>query len=301
MESVSVAGILFADIAGSTQLYERLGDPVAMAIIHEALQVMTAGVTLNAGTVVKTIGDEVMAAFPDAAAAFDAARDIRARIGTLPPLPPPEVRPQVQVRIGVHVGPALREEGDYFGDTVNIAARLVALANPDQILISGDLLDCLPVERRAMATEFAMIEVKGRRDPLRIAQVTDGLTAQETTQIGFGRASQVPEAPAAHLTLTVQGQTWPVPPGTRRLVIGRDASCDLVLSGGQVSRQHATIEFRRGKVILIDHSSNGTTLVVRDERPVRLLREEFGMIHGGHVIFGRLNDPGAVVIGFTVA
>ena len=299
MEAQHDVGILFADIVGSTRLYERLGDKIALSVVQDTLAAVAEAVAAHRGRIVKTIGDEVMAVFDGPEAGFAAAIDIRRRATTLPPLP--GNGGMVQLRIGLHFGPALMEEGDYFGDTVNIAARLVALANPDQILTTGDLLDRLPPDQQDEATEFAAIEVKGRHDPVRVAQVTAGMPRQETTQIGYGKTAAPLRAVAVTLSLTAQGRTWEVPPGTRRVVFGRDAGCDVVLTGAQVSRQHATIEFRRDKVILVDHSSNGTTLVVREGRPVILLREEFGMLQGGHIIFGRLNEPGAVVIGFAIA
>ncbi|MGQ0566856.1 MAG: adenylate/guanylate cyclase domain-containing protein [Gemmobacter sp.] len=299
MEASRDVGILFADIVGSTLLYERLGDQIAVGVVHETLASVGRAVAAHRGRVVKTIGDEVMAVFDDPQAGFAAAIEIRGSMSTLPPLP--GSGGQVRLRIGLHFGPAVIEDGDCFGDTVNIAARLVHLANPDQILTTGDLIDRLPPEQQDDAAEFAVIEVKGRQDPVRVAQVTAGMARQETTQIGFARSAPPPRTSAVTLTLTVQGRTWAVPAGTRRLVCGRDAACDVVVAGAQVSRQHATVEFRRDKVILIDHSSNGTTLVVRDERPVALLREEFGMLRAGHIIFGRLNEPGAVVIGYSIA
>ena len=299
MEVPCDVGIVFVDIVGSTRLYERLGDQLALSVVSETLDAMSQSVAEHGGKVVKTIGDEVMAAFADPASTLAAAVDMRRRLADLPPLPGPDATARIQVRIGLHFGPAMQEDGDYFGDTVNIAARMVTLANPDQILTTGDLLDLLPPELQAQATEFAEIEIKGRAGPVRIAQVTEG-AQQETTQIRFIKSAEPPIADA-RLTLTIHGKQWEVPAGTKRVVCGRDPSCDVVLVGGQVSRQHATIEFRRGKVVLIDHSSNGTTLVVREERPVRLLREEFGMFHGGHIILGRLNEQGAVVIGFAIS
>lgn len=298
MDALRDVGILFADIVGSTQLYERLGDQPALSVVQQTLVAVTQAVTAHGGRVVKTIGDEVMAVFDTPEAGFAAAIDIRSGVAALPPLP--VIGGQVRLRIGLHFGPAVHEDGDWFGDTVNIAARMVAIANPDQILTTGDLLDRLPPDLQDDATEFAEIEVKGRSEPVRVAQVTAGMARTETTQIGFGRSVPPVRAAEVTLSLTVHGLRRDVPPGTRRVVVGRDAACDVVLTGAQVSRQHATIEFRRDKVILIDHSSNGTTLVVRDERPVVLLREEFGMLKVGHIIFGRLNEPGAVVIGFAI-
>lgn len=300
MESTRDVGILFADIVGSTRMYEMLGDEVALSVVNACFDAMADCVAGQGGQVVKTIGDALMASFDTAPQALSAAMQIRRRIAALPPVPGIAAQVRARVRVGLHFGPALFDGDDYFGDTVNLAARMAGLASPGQILTTGDLLDRLPVHLRSLASEFAEIEVKGRHLPVRIARVSDDAATSENTQVRFeARVPTVPPVEAA-LTLTFAGRTWTAPPGTRRIVCGREAGCDILLTGALASRQHATIELRRDKVILIDHSTNGTVLLVAGERPVHLMREEFGLIRAGTIVFGRPEAADADTLAFTI-
>jgi class 3 adenylate cyclase len=300
MDSARPVGILFADIVGSTQMYTRLGDARALAVVTQCFETMARAVTGQGGQVVKTIGDEMMAAFPTSDAALLAAMDIRRAMATLPPVPDsdPPLRPRV--RIGLHHGPALFDNDDWYGDTVNLAARVAAVAASGQVLTTGELRDSLPPPLRALTTEFAEIEVKGRRDPVRIARVAEDQSGPETTLIRVAPATAAP-VPEASLRLVQNRRSWIVPAGTRSVVCGREAGCDVALSGALASRRHATIEIRRDKVVLVDHSTNGIWLMVDDERPVRLLREEFGMTRTGRIVFGNPQAADADILQFTVA
>ncbi len=300
MDSTRDVGILFADIVGSTRMYEVLGDERALAVVNSCFAVMSDCVAAQGGQVVKTIGDELMASFETAPDALGAAMQIRRQIGTLPAVPGIATQVKARVRVGLHYGPALFDRDDYFGDTVNLAARMAGLASPGQILTTGDLLDRLPVHLRGLASEFAEIEVKGRQVPVRIARVSDDATTSENTQVRFVASAPVAPLVEAALTLTFAGRTWAVPPGTRRIVCGREEGCDILLTGALASRQHATIELRRDKVILIDHSTNGTVLLVAGERPVRLMREEFSLIRAGTILFGKLDAVDADTLAFTI-
>lgn len=300
MDSTRDVGILFVDIVGSTRMYELLGDEQALAVVNGCFAVMADCVAKDGGQVVKTIGDELMASFETAPQALSAAMQIRRQIAILPPVPGIATQVKARVRVGLHFGPALFDRDDYFGDTVNLAARMAGLASPGQILTTGDLLDRLPVHLRGLATEFAEIEVKGRHEAVRIARVSDDAAIAENTQVRFVKsAAPAPQAEAA-LTLTHAGRSWTVAPGTRRIVCGREAGCDILLTGALASRQHATIEIRRDKVILIDHSTNGTVLLVEGERPVRLMREEFGLLRVGTIVFGKPDAADADMLAFAI-
>ena len=112
MAAVCEVGILFADIAGSTRIYERLGDTRAHAVINQCFQIMGECVQAHRGVVVKTIGDELMAAFSAANQPFSCAIDIRRKFGEMPPLPlsePPLPPPPPPVLATPSVAPALLE------------------------------------------------------------------------------------------------------------------------------------------------------------------------------------------------
>ncbi|MFZ1430750.1 MAG: DUF5939 domain-containing protein [Geminicoccaceae bacterium] len=171
--------ILFTDIKGSTALYERIGDLNAFQLVQQHFDWLREATVRHHGAVVKTIGDAVMAAYPDAARAVAAALDMRAAAERFN-LGQPE-RP-VSLKIGIHHGAAiavtLNDELDYFGQTVNVAARVQAMANAAEICISDEVrsfpgvLDLLaPYAQEATMAEFRGV---GRPLPvLRIGAATD--------------------------------------------------------------------------------------------------------------------------------
>jgi len=124
--------VLFTDLKGSTAMYERIGDLRAYDLVRRHFGVLRDIVSKRGGAVVKTIGDAIMASFSDSAAAMDAAvvmnREVRG------------VGPDLLLKIGIHSGPCiaveLNERLDYFGQTVNLAARVQNLAHADEIVVT---------------------------------------------------------------------------------------------------------------------------------------------------------------------
>lgn len=294
-------GILFADIAGSTRLYERLGDTIAHVAVADCLEVMAEGIASEGGTLVKTIGDAVMGAFADAPATIRAALAIRRLVGEMQPIRDAGGHShRLRVRTGLHFGPALADGGDWFGDTVNVAARLSDLASAGQILAAAEILPLLPPDLAELAEIFAEIEVKGREAPVRVARVTEPEAVQESTIVGLALRTAVPPPPETPVTLAMAGRSWTLPPGMRRIVLGREADCDVALKGSRASRRHATLERRGGRLVLVDHSSNGTWVVQGDDPPVRLSREELRLAQDGTISFGSLDDPDADRLDFRL-
>jgi class 3 adenylate cyclase len=132
---------LFTDLKGSTELYERVGDLVAFDLVRAHFQVLNEIVAAEAGAVVKTIGDAVMATFPTPDRALTAALRMREAMGGLNHARNGE---DLMLKIGIHEGPCLavvlNDRQDYFGTTVNIAARVQALADSRSILATGPVV-----------------------------------------------------------------------------------------------------------------------------------------------------------------
>ncbi|MGH8560797.1 MAG: adenylate/guanylate cyclase domain-containing protein, partial [Nevskiales bacterium] len=146
--------ILFADICGSTRLYESLGDTRASAAIGNCLKQIEHSARAHGGELIKTIGDEVLMLFPQPDDAATAARDMHLAAHALPAT---ENSPMT-LHIGFHLGSALREGKDVLGDGVNVAARLVGLAKPGQTLTSAATLrqlsnDWLNLARQVDSTQ----------------------------------------------------------------------------------------------------------------------------------------------------
>ncbi len=269
--------VFFADLVGSTGLYDALGDHEAHEIAVRCLEDISATVARFGGTLVKTIGDEVMATFPNAAEACGCAEATVALMrgrGAAGPGP-------LGVHVGFHFGPVLEQNGDVFGDTVNVAAHMVDLAERQCILTTGPTARLLDDRIRTRMRPRDAAVVKGRREPVEVFELTTG----SETLIHFAtpaRAGSGPDPdrdPDPALSISFGPKRFELRGRQRAMSIGRDESNDLVLSSPSASRFHARIEWRGRGFYLVDRSSNGT-VVVGDNGSVRTLRRELLRIRG---------------------
>jgi hypothetical protein len=277
---MSNRAILFADVAGSTALYQRHGDHAAMHCIGCAVEVMQRVVGANQGRVVKTIGDEVMAVFSTADDALRASFEIQWQVAELPPLG----GEQIAVRVGFHYGPVLDRDGDVFGDSVNLAARLVGVAKPGQIITSGRTLGTVDRQLLQYTRRLNRLTLKGMTSQETIHEALWNDSGDITTIRSSLLAPQAQES--AQLKLTYEGADVEMGPDRASLTLGRDAGNDLVVVTRHASRVHARIEWRRDKFVLIDQSSNGTYVQSDGGGEVLLRREEFTLNGCGVVSFG---------------
>src|ERR671928_550220 len=142
--------VLFADLRGSTALYESLGNTEATAVVTQSVALLARVVGNCNGTVVKTLGDGLMAMFPSSASAVQAAdemHDSLERIGTRPADSQP--RPALKLQVGLASGEVVEMAGDYFGDAVNVAARLLDHAGDNETLGTSNVLDELDAVDRS--------------------------------------------------------------------------------------------------------------------------------------------------------
>jgi class 3 adenylate cyclase len=278
-ENISLA-ILFADVSGSTRLYETLGDKEALARIERCLSILSALSHKHHGEIVKTIGDEIMCAFPDAGSAFRSARAMQMEMamqfisGKLP----------LRIHIGMHYGPAIRDGGDVFGDAVNIAARLTAIAKAGQIITSQQTADTLPAELRTDMRKLGNAALKGKREEIDICEIIWQEAGDLTLMPG---ASFKAATRAGSLVLHHGEASLAIDERKSAAVLGRDKNNDLVVSTPFASRQHAQIECRGGKFILIDQSTNGTYVFTGDGRKSFVHREAFPLSGSGSISLGQ--------------
>ncbi len=283
--------ILFVDISGSTQLYEQLGDAQALARVEACLRLLQSVTGELAGRVVKSTGDGLMCAFDDASAALQAARSMQLRVFEQRALG----GPALAIHVGCHYGPTLESGGDFYGDAVNVAARVAGVAKVGQIVATQDVVVRLD---RALLDKTRMLDrvaVKGKREPVEIHELV-WQDSEELTMIG----TRPLEVRVPRLRLAFGGrELWFDGSGSGALTLGRDAACDVVLDDRKASRQHARIERRRDKFVLVDHSSNGTFVRVAGEGELGLRREELVLRRHGRIALGhRTSDPEASVVEF---
>jgi len=270
--------VLFADVSGSTRLYEKLGDKEALHAVERCLNRMTRATEQFKGRVIKTIGDEVMAVFDSAETGMDAACSMQQRVDDLPP-----VRGiKLAIRVGFHFGPAIEEAKDVFGDTVNTAARMAGLAKAGQIITTAETVAHLPTLLQRSTREIDALSVKGKAEDVRVCEVI----WQESDDLTMKSASLAPAPAAARLSVSHAGQEQVLDPGHGVFSLGRDASSDIIINDRRASRTHARIERRRDKFVLIDQSTNGTYVTFDGEAEFALKREEVILRGKGRISFG---------------
>jgi adenylate cyclase len=282
--------ILFADVSGSTALYELLGDKPAAKAIDACLGALKEVISARDGQVVKTIGDELMVVFNNPQAACEAAREMQQCMVALPPT----AGAKLAIRIGFHYGLVLEDKGDFWGDGVNTAARLAGLAKAGQILTTGATANALAGMQRSNLRDLDAITVKGKQDAVRVFELMWGDTEDATQVAGMTASAAV----QARLTLELGERTIAFPKEKTILVLGREVGCDIVIPEKTASRRHARIERRGAQYVLVDESTNGTYVAIEGDREV-LLRRDSVMLRGrGKIALGTSTDSAAEIVLF---
>lgn len=272
--------ILFADVCGSTRLYETIGDQRAQAVIGECILFMLDIVERHRGTLIKTIGDEIMVRFDDPNDGVRAACEIQEENEAGKQY----AGQRISLRAGIHHGPAILDEGDVFGDAVNVAARMAGIAKATQIITTGDTVAALDPDLQDLAREFDRTTVKGKTEVLSICEM---LWEQDdvTTMNVPSSKTQVPADSV--LVLNYGGQETRISSSSQpTCTLGRGSQADLTIPAPLASRVHCRFEFRRGKFVLVDQSTNGTFVRTADGENVYLRREELLVWGTGFISLG---------------
>lgn len=279
-ENVDVA-VMFADVTGSTKLYESLGDDNANRIIGKVIDVMAKITKMYQGYVIKTIGDEIMCRFSSANDCVRAAKECQEEIS----MGIQGESVELSIKVGLHFGPAiLMEDGDVFGDAVNVAARMAGIAKGAQIITTEETIKLLDADIQDISRRFDKTSVKGKEDEIVVYQVV-WETSDDVTKIEIAAADAVDEV--KYLTIDYQGQLTQIASNDNRtFVIGRGVQSDLLCQTRLASRSHASIEFRRGKFHLSDQSSNGTFVKTDDGENIFLRRQELMLWGAGQIGLG---------------
>jgi adenylate cyclase len=284
--------VLFADVSGSTKLYEAVGDAAAHAAIDLCVKAFSALTEQHGGRVIKTIGDEVMAIFPEAGQAGRAAVDIQLAVNDMAPVD----KVRLGVRIGLHHGAVVERDGDVFGDTVNLAARLTELASKGQIITSSETVERLDPMHRMDCRSLYSIAVKGKDREVRICEMMWTDTEDATMVVGRTRVTRPPGV--GGLKLLYRGRSVMLPDDRKPFVLGRDATADLVIADRMASRAHCEIERRQDKIVITDRSANGTFITIDGDREIVLQREEALLRSHGFIALGQTRETATEVVEF---
>jgi adenylate cyclase len=279
--------VLFSDVVGSTRLYEVLGDQRAREVVALCIELMRSATEQHQGTVIKTMGDEVMATFPTADQALNAAAQMQRQILINPEL---QVEGQpVALRIGCHFGPVVLESRDVFGATVHTANRMTSQAKAGQIMTTAATVDHLTPEWRASVRQIDVAIIRGQGNEVTLYEVlwqTDDVTSMLPSIAlagAYDRKSQ-------RLRLRLTDREIVLEDSRPQISIGRADENDVVIRGNLISRIHARIEISRNKFLLIDQSTNGTFVQAKDGEESFVRRDSMQLKGEGMIGLGKVPE-----------
>jgi class 3 adenylate cyclase len=281
--------ILFADVVGSTQLYEQLGDVKAREMVARSLDIMRAATESNRGQVIKTMGDEVMSTFPTADDAMNAAKRMQEQICSDAALG--HENGHVAIRIGCHFGAVVKEHRDIFGSAVHTANRMTSQAKAKQIITTLSTVERMSPEWQSTARQIDVATVRGKADEVVLFEVLwqpEEATSMLPT-VAFGHKSG---SRTKRLSLRCQGKEVVVGEGRKSVTLGRAEDNDVVVKGNLISRVHARVEATRDRFRLIDESTNGTFVQTTEGEEIFVRRDSTQLRGEGVIGLGRVAQPG---------
>jgi adenylate cyclase len=291
-QNIQRLAVLFADVCGSTALYENLGDDLARQLIMRCINTMSSKIDVYQGTLIKTIGDEVMCIFPNAEAAFHAACAMQVAVENDRPLDGTHLR----IRIGFNYGEVIKESNDVFGNTVNVASRVAAITRAGQIMATQEVFNALPPDLQNKMRQIMRAEFKGKQGHHEIYQVICKQEDTQSTRFGIPAYRKSPDN-NDEMFLRYRNQSLRVNKERRSVALGRGETCDIVIQNDFASRLHIHVELRFGKFIISDQSTNGTYIRFSDDNVVHITREEIPLLENGFISLGQTfaENPSDVV------
>jgi class 3 adenylate cyclase len=303
MTQISDRTILFADLRGSTGLFETLGNAEATSLVTHCVSALSAPIESQGGHVVKTLGDGLMAVFPTPAQAVKAAmqmHDVLAGIAARGGERGASAAWRaLRLQVAVSRGEVVEMAGDCFGDAVNVAARLLDHAGDSETLVTARVLAGVP---RALKPAFRSLDqmvLRGRVEPVQVYAHGGRRSAGDSAATQFGDMSPAVEPDAIRMVwLDVDqvfaSQKMPV-------VLGRSPQAHYCVNDSRVSRSHARLDWHGGSFQLSDLSYNGTYVRFGDGEIVSLRRGSC-LLHGSGSIGlgGSPADPSSACVRFEV-
>lgn len=284
--------VLFADLRGSTSLYEQLGNAAAAALVTQAVQSLSRAGVGEQGRVVKTLGDGLMALFDSAQEAVRAALRMQELLakGLDNTFKGGQAAPRgagIRLHVALEHGEVIELGQDCYGDAVNVAARLLEHSGDQEILVTRQVLEHLDEPTRRGFRSLDAIALRGRDQPVAVyACAARNLRDGVTTWYESGEASQEPDgirlcSAARDIVLGLQGLP---------ALLGRSPQAQFMVDEACVSRLHAKLEWRGQCIHLTDLSYNGTHVRFSDGELVSLRRSSC-ILHGrGQIGLGRVPE-----------
>ena len=304
MTRIAERTVLFADLRGSTSLFERLGNAEATSVITHTVTELAKSVVACGGQVVKTLGDGLMAVFEVSVPAAQAAglmQDTLERLVTRGSEHGASAGLRaLRLQVALARGEIVEMGGDCFGDAVNVAARLLDHAGDNETLLTDEVFAGLPREEQVRFRSLDWMHLRGRAEPVHVHLLGGKRASTDVVATAFGAVAPSAEPDGIRL---IWQRTNRVYAGLRLpVVLGRSPQSAFCVDDSRVSRQHARLDWHGGVFSLADLSYNGTYVRFASEEEVVSLRRGTCTLHGSGVIGlgGSPADPTSALVSFEV-
>lgn len=275
--------ILFADVSGSTKLFEVRGNIEARRLVARLLGALGEVTRQHGGRVIKNIGDEILCTFPGPIQGLLAAVDMHQWVSG----DDESARESLAIRVGLHHGETLIEDNDVYGDAVNTAARMTALAKREQIITTASTVRLLTNAGMLRTRSMGQTRVAGKLLPIDIVDVLWQEDTSNLTMVQRAISVESRAAPRVRLQLRYRGRAIDLDELAPPFTLGRDLSSSLVVEAEWVSRNHALIEYKRGYFVISDRSTNGSWVRFGEDDELPFHRDEVRLLRSGTISLGQ--------------
>lgn len=291
--------VLFADLRGSTALYETLGNAEATTVVTRSVSLIAQIVSTSGGVVVKTLGDGLMAVFSDSNAAVAAADEMHESLDRIVPPSGQRNMPVLKLQVGLAHGEVVEMSGDCFGDAVNVAARLLDHAGDNETLATASVVAGLDDDTRERFRSLDKVQLRGRVEPVHV-YLLEGRRFGDTAATAYGELLPAAEPEGIRLVWLDLNRVYAGP--SLPVVLGRSPQVTYCIDDSRVSRSHARIDWHGGAFQLTDLSYNGTYVRFSNDSEIVSLRRGTCTLHGSGLIGlgATLTDPTAPCVRFEI-
>lgn len=291
--------VLFADLVGSTALFEQLGNARATTLVTNLTDRLGEVVRRHEGRVVKVLGDGIFAIFDSPAHAVNAAAAMHE--AALAMTQAHTAGSVTTLQIGMAAGEVEERDGDCYGDAVNSAARLADLAGARQTLATASAIEGLPEGFAQRLVSLDRIQLRGKSEATHVYRVVWEAEATQDMTMLVGM-NDAPKLDLANVELQWRDQRTTVYGREMPFRIGRTTESRFVVADPRVSRGHVQIDYRSGKFYVVDLSSNGTWVRFAESGTVIALKRDESMLVGsGDIALGvGFEDRTAPTVAFRV-
>lgn len=303
MTRIAERTVLFADLRGSTALYETLGNAEATSVVTHTVAALARSVPAAGGVVIKTLGDGLMAVFESPSGGLQSALLMHDELEQLVSRGRERGASAglrgLRLQVALARGEIVEMGGDCFGDAVNVAARLLDHASDNETLITAEVLAGLGNEHKKRFRSLDWMHLRGRAEPVQV-HVSGGRRGLDMPVTQFGPVPSTAEPEAVRLSWGTLEEVFDG--GSMPIVLGRSPQAQFRVDDSRVSRSHARIDWHGGAFQVTDLSYNGSYVRFASSEDVVSLRRGRCMLHGSGTIGlgGSPNDPGAPCVRFEV-